>query len=122
MEALALGRPVISTYVAGIPELVSPGVCGWLVPPGSVGALADAMREALTAPIELLERMGRAGNERAMSRHDGAVEAKKLSVLILETLDSSGTLVHASNGRDDTNRVGAATTIGPIPASGGDTS
>ena len=34
MEALALGRPVISTYIAGIPELVQPGVNGWLVPPG----------------------------------------------------------------------------------------
>lgn len=35
MEALALGRPVISTYTAGIPELIKPGVNGWLVPPGS---------------------------------------------------------------------------------------
>ena len=41
MEALALGRPVISTYVAGIPELVEPGQCGWLVPAGSVEALAN---------------------------------------------------------------------------------
>jgi glycosyltransferase involved in cell wall biosynthesis len=38
MEALALGRPVISTYVAGIPELVEPGVCGWLVSAGSVAS------------------------------------------------------------------------------------
>jgi len=55
MEALALGRPVISTYVAGIPELVEPGVCGWLVPPGSVEALAMAMRAALELPTEKLE-------------------------------------------------------------------
>lgn len=32
MEALALGRPVVATYVAAIPELVVPGVSGWLVP------------------------------------------------------------------------------------------
>lgn len=32
MESLAQGRPVISTYIAGIPELVEPGVNGWLVP------------------------------------------------------------------------------------------
>ena len=50
MEAFALGRPVISTYIAGIPELVEPGACGWLVPAGSVDALARAMREALPAP------------------------------------------------------------------------
>ena len=81
MEALALGRPVISTYVAGIPELVTPGVCGWLVPAGSVDALTEAMREALSAPPEVLERLGRAGAARAAQRHDGAVEAAKLAAL-----------------------------------------
>ncbi|NOT31795.1 MAG: glycosyltransferase, partial [Planctomycetes bacterium] len=49
MEALALGRPVISTYVAGIPELVVPERSGWLVPAGDVDALARAMRAALEA-------------------------------------------------------------------------
>ena len=49
MEALALGRPVISTYIAGIPELVEPGVNGWLVPAGAVEPLVDAMAEVLTA-------------------------------------------------------------------------
>ena len=58
MEALALGRPVISTYVAGIPELVRPRIDGWLVPPGSVEDLAEALREALAAPASRLERMG----------------------------------------------------------------
>jgi glycosyltransferase involved in cell wall biosynthesis len=82
MEALALGRPVISTYVAGIPELVIPGDCGWLVPAGAVGPLVDAMRSALTAPPVELDRMGRAGAERAARRHDGAVEARKLADLI----------------------------------------
>ena len=49
MEALAQGRPVISTYIAGIPELVEPGVNGWLVPAGAVEPLVDAMAEALTS-------------------------------------------------------------------------
>ena len=39
MEAMALRRPVISTFVAGIPELVQPGEHGWLVPAGDVEAL-----------------------------------------------------------------------------------
>ncbi len=59
MESLALGRPVISTYIAGIPELVSPGENGWLVPAGDVEELAAAMTKMLDAPIDELERMGR---------------------------------------------------------------
>lgn len=81
MEALALSRPVISTYVAGIPELVEPGVCGWLIPAGSVEALADAMQEALEAPVERLEQMGKAGALRVAKQHNVAVEAKNLVAL-----------------------------------------
>ncbi|XHX78880.1 MAG: glycosyltransferase family 4 protein [Stenomitos frigidus ULC029] len=61
MEALALGRPVISTYVAGIPELVEPGICGWLVPPGSVEALMAAIQSAVEASPAALEHLGSAG-------------------------------------------------------------
>ena len=43
MESLALGRPVITTWVAGIPELVRAGENGWLVTAGDVGELASAM-------------------------------------------------------------------------------
>jgi colanic acid/amylovoran biosynthesis glycosyltransferase len=43
MEAIALGRPVISTYIAGIPELVRPGETGWLVPAGDEVTLAEAL-------------------------------------------------------------------------------
>ena len=49
MEAMALRRPVISTFVAGIPELVHDGENGWLVPAGDVDALADAMIDCLAA-------------------------------------------------------------------------
>jgi glycosyltransferase involved in cell wall biosynthesis len=80
-EAFALGRPVISTYIAGTPELVEPGACGWLVPAGSIEALVDAMREALAAPVEELERMGREGARRVAERHDASAEARKLAAL-----------------------------------------
>lgn len=81
MEALALGRPVISTYVAGIPELVKPSICGWLVSPGSVEALAEAMRDALQLAIAKLEYMGITGAERVAKQHDAVVEAGKLATL-----------------------------------------
>jgi colanic acid/amylovoran biosynthesis glycosyltransferase len=88
-EAFALGRPVISTYIAGTPELVEPGACGWLVPAGSVDALADAMREALAAPVEELERMGREGARRVAERHDTLAETRKLAALIAASSQGS---------------------------------
>lgn len=92
MEALALCRPVISTYVAGIPELIEPGVCGWLVPPGSVVALATAMQKALESPPEQLEKMGRAGAEQVASQHDALTEASKLAALFQANIEKSENL------------------------------
>ena len=89
METLALGRPVISTYVAGIPELVEPSVSGWLIPPGSVEALTTAMRAALQLPVEKLEQMGRAGAERVAQRHDATVEASFLATLFRSSVENS---------------------------------
>ena len=90
VESLALGRPVISTYVGAIPELVKPGVCGWLVPAGSVEALAGAMREALLAPLEVLDRMGREGAKRASEQHNASAEAMKLAALFRASLGRTG--------------------------------
>ena len=87
MEAMALGRPVISTYVAGIPELVQPEVCGWLVPPGSVEALTGAMRVALQLPVEKLEQMGTEGAIRVAKYHNAAIEAGKLAALFRSTVE-----------------------------------
>jgi glycosyltransferase involved in cell wall biosynthesis/GT2 family glycosyltransferase len=81
MEALALGRPVVTTYVAGIPELVEPGYNGWLVPAGSVDELAEALRQALATKADRLEAMGRIGAERVAARHDARTEAGKLAAL-----------------------------------------
>ena len=81
MEAMAKRRPVISTYVAGIPELVIPGVTGWLVPAGEVEALADAMVEAASARADQLQQMGEAGQTRAKERHLIDREAEKLAAL-----------------------------------------
>ena len=82
MEALALHRPVIATYVAGIPELVRPGETGWLVPAGDVDALADAMLALLDAPTDRLAAMGAAGARAVLEAHDVRVEARKLLELI----------------------------------------
>jgi colanic acid/amylovoran biosynthesis glycosyltransferase len=69
MEALALERPVLSTYVAGIPELVEDGVSGWLVPAGSVEALTDALERVHNTPESELQRLGAEGRRRVLAQH-----------------------------------------------------
>jgi len=81
MESLALGRPVIATWVAAIPELVEPGKCGWLVPAGSGPKLADALREALAADASHLAAMGSEGRRRVLENHDSVMESRKLAEL-----------------------------------------
>jgi glycosyltransferase involved in cell wall biosynthesis len=88
MEAFALGRPVISTYVAGIPELVRPGENGWLVPAGNVEALAAALRELLDAPADRLDALGAAGARAVRERHSADTEAARLERILEETLRS----------------------------------
>lgn len=77
MEAMALGRPVISTYIAGIPELLDQD-CGWIIPAGSEDALVDALDAVITASPQGLEKMGREGRRRVEERHDVDREAKTL--------------------------------------------
>jgi len=69
MEAFALGRPVISTYIAGIPELVDE-TCGWMIPAGSVDDITEAIRSALHAPVERLQEMGKEGRKRVEENHN----------------------------------------------------
>ncbi len=85
MEAMALGRPVVSTYVAGIPEIVQPGSTGWLAPASDVDALAAALKQALEAPVNTLQEMGKRGKELVSVQHDVVNEARKLQALFADT-------------------------------------
>lgn len=77
LESMALGTPVISTQVAGIPELVQDGVTGLCVPPNDPEALADAIERLLDDP-ELCKTLSL--NSRALieSEYD---EDKNVAVL-----------------------------------------
>ncbi|MBA2127596.1 colanic acid biosynthesis glycosyltransferase WcaL [Hyphomicrobium methylovorum] len=81
MEAMALERPVITTYVAGIPELVTDGNSGWLLPAGDVHALTDAMAACLATPASKIHEMGRIARERVLNAHNINTECKKLAAL-----------------------------------------
>jgi glycosyltransferase involved in cell wall biosynthesis len=49
-EAIALGVPVVSSDVGGMPELITDGVSGRLVPAGDARAVAEAIEETLSSP------------------------------------------------------------------------
>ncbi len=67
--AFAFGLPVISTRVGGLPEVVTDGTTGYIVPPGDEGALADAVvryfvegrKDEFSANVETEARRDRAG-------------------------------------------------------------
>lgn len=84
MESLVLRRPVISTYVAGIPELVRSDN-GWLIPAGDVPALEGAMREVLCASAQELSDKGEKGRRRALARHDVRQSVRLLESLMADT-------------------------------------
>jgi colanic acid/amylovoran biosynthesis glycosyltransferase len=81
MEAMALRRPVISTFVAGIPELVQDGKHGWLVAAGDVSALTMALQQCVEAQPGHLEAMGVAARERVILRHNIDTEVARLARL-----------------------------------------
>jgi len=81
MEAMALRRPVLTTSIAGVPELVRHNENGWLFPAGSVDELADAIVKCLEATPDQLHSMVEKAYNRVMQRHSVATEAGKLATL-----------------------------------------
>ncbi len=81
MEAMASQVPVLTTRIAGVPELVEDGVSGRVVAPGDVSAFADAL-DTLLSDAELRKAYGAAGRAKVVAEYDAAREARWLSELI----------------------------------------
>lgn len=96
MEAMALRRPVLTTYVGGIPELVNPEENGWLFPAGSIDDLTAAMESCLRLPVAALEDMGEKARSRVLLRHDIEREAQKLIALFAQTIDVEASVAEAA--------------------------
>lgn len=92
MEAMALKRPVISTYIAGIPELVQDGVNGFLCPAGDVNRLADQMEKCLRAGSEQLTQFGERAQTSVLEMHDSMTEAKKLAAYFEVAIEAGANL------------------------------
>jgi glycosyltransferase involved in cell wall biosynthesis len=85
LEALATGRPVITTDMPGCREPIRPGENGLLVPPQDAAALARAMAQFVEAPA-LCKTMGRAARDTAVDVYD----VDKVNSMLLETMKLDG--------------------------------
>lgn len=86
MEAFAMGRPVISTYIAGIPELVENGTNGWLTAASDAEGLAEAIKQCLATPASQLELLAQNGKAKVRTLHSVELEASKLAEAITRYL------------------------------------
>jgi glycosyltransferase involved in cell wall biosynthesis len=82
-DAMALGKPIVSTRVAMIPEILEG--CGLVVPPGDVGELADAIAWLLEHPREAA-RSGERARARCVERYSFAAGRRALFPLVTEAL------------------------------------
>jgi len=80
-EAMAMGRPVITTDAPGCRETVVDGLNGYLVPPRNSAALAEAMLRFIEEP-ELIERMGAESRRLAEERFD----VRRVNQIMLEAM------------------------------------
>ncbi len=87
VEAMAVGRPVVSTFVGGVPSLVTPGVDGLLVTPGDVPALARAINVLLDSPLEAAD-MGRRGAEKVRADLTWATQGARTETVFRRALGS----------------------------------
>lgn len=82
LEAMAMGRPIVTTDMPGCRDTVEPGVNGALTPPRDGAALAKALLEMAAAPDQLA-RMGEHGRRRAVSLFD----ARQVSAEIVDFVE-----------------------------------
>jgi len=82
MEAMATGVPVISTAIAGIPELLKEKATGFLVCPGSVQSLEDALISFTELTQYELYEIRKSAFEAVRKEHNVTTEAKKLADLV----------------------------------------
>jgi len=85
MEAMACGLPIVSTTVSGIPEIVSHGVNGLLVPPDDSVSLAEALLQIKRDPL-LGQRLSREASRTVTENFNGETFANQLARLFTEAM------------------------------------
>lgn len=85
LEAMAMARPVVATRAGGVPEFITDGEVGLLIPPRDPTALADAILRLLADPARAAA-MGRAGRARVEACYSASPYAEAVARLIYTTL------------------------------------
>ncbi len=98
-EAMMRGTAVIASKTGGLAEIVRDGRTGYLVSPGDVAELAEAMLRLLR-DRDLAERLGAAGRERALSRYSQSSYLDRFIVLYHDLCQTTAT-THAVNARTE---------------------
>jgi colanic acid/amylovoran biosynthesis glycosyltransferase len=89
MEAMAMEVPCVSTFVAGIPELIRDGMEGLLVPPSSEQALFAAL-ERLTCEPDLRRNLAAAGRRRVLQHYSLQDNVRSLADALRSHIPSHG--------------------------------
>ena len=77
LEAMAMGKPVVSFDIGGPRETITHGITGILIPPGDIGGFAGALA-SLLGDGDLARRMGEKGRERVVSDFSSRTTARRL--------------------------------------------
>jgi len=88
MEAMATQLACVSTWTAGIPELITPGVDGLLIPAGSPTALADALESLFVSP-QLRARLGIAARQRVLDAYEQSTNLAHTAALLQKNISGS---------------------------------
>ena len=88
LEAMASATPVVATAVGAVPEIVSDGESGLIVPPRDHAALADAMAQMMELPDETRQAFGRAGYDFLLSEFSRESVIDRWEELFYHLLDS----------------------------------
>jgi glycosyltransferase involved in cell wall biosynthesis len=107
VEAMAMGVPVVSTRISGIPELVEDEVTGLLVESGDSAALSISIERVLSDPA-LAQRLSEAGRARVTEEHDSTMNTRLLGLIFEEALGVNETEKHEANKLEKSALVAGA--------------
>lgn len=85
-EAMSYGLPIIASRIGGLAEIVEDGVTGLLFEPGNPEELAEKMKLLWKNP-ELCQKMGRAGQQKAIREYSEDVYYKRLMTIYEMTIE-----------------------------------